>query len=545
MPLQIDLPEWKALAALAASQQGTSIRSLFDQESDRAERLSFEAAGLTLDLSKNRLSNDALAHLISLARARDLEAARDKMAAGAKINTTEDRAVLHMALRGTSHDTDSNALAAAMLKRIKGFAEDVRAGRRLSSTGHRFRHIVNIGIGGSDLGPRLVVDALKDGCVGAIHTSFVSNVDGADLSRALEGTNPSETLFVITSKTFTTQETMRNAESARAWLNNNLPKGAEVGHHFVAVTTNTAAAEAFGIDAANTYGFWDWVGGRFSLWSAVGISIALALGPDVFADLLDGAAEMDRHFLEAPLEQNLPVLLALTGVWNRNFLDIPSHAVLPYATALEHLPLYLQQLEMESNGKQVDAACNPVAVDTAPIIWGSAGTNGQHAFYQWLHQGTDIASSDIILCLASQGGSAEHQEILLAHGIAQGEAFAFGRDLEATRAALLAEGLSEREVKATAAARTFDGNRPTTTIVMNALAPQALGALLVLYEHKVFCQGKIWGINSFDQWGVELGKTLAGRVLSALQTGGDLSGFDPSTRMLIQRARAASKFARS
>ncbi len=539
-PSRCDLPEWKALTADAAARAGTSIRALFAADPNRAENLTFSAAGLSLDLSKNHLAPESLGLLLKLGEACDLQSQRAKMAAGESINTSENRAVLHMALRGTSNNAEANGLAADMRERLCAYAEDIRAGRVLSATGKPFRHVVNIGIGGSDLGPRLVVDALRDGAPSALRSSFVSNVDGADLSRALADTIAEETLFVIASKTFTTQETMRNAQSARDWLVQQLPKGADIGRHIVAVTTNDDAAIKFGVDQAAIFGFWDWVGGRFSLWSSVGISIAIALGAEAFNELLDGAAEMDRHFLDAPLDQNLPILLALVGIWNRNFLNLQSHAILPYATALEHLPLFLQQLEMESNGKQVTRDGEPVSTSTAPIIWGASGTNGQHAFFQWLHQGTDVASADIILPLRAPSAFPGHHDILLAHGIAQGEAFAFGRDSAETRAALKADGMDERQIDQALATRTFTGNRPITTIVMDALAPRALGALLALYEHKVFCQGAIWDINSFDQWGVELGKALAGRVLDALQSGGDLSGFDPSTRKLIQRASSTS-----
>jgi len=442
-------------------------------------------------------------------------------------------------LRGGLPGTDAAKLAADSKARFLDFATKVQAGDIRSSTSKPFRTVVNIGIGGSDLGPRLAVDALHSFGQTGIAVRFVANVDGAELTRALKGVDAETTLFIVSSKTFTTQETIENAKSARAWLVANLPKGGDPSMHFVGVTANMPAANSFGISPDHIFPIWDWVGGRFSVWSAVGLSLALAIGTSGFEEFLAGAAEIDRHFMSAPFSQNVPVLLALVGLWNRDFLDLRSHAVLPYAHALSLLPGYLQQLEMESNGKRVQRGGHRTEVPTAPAVWGGAGTTGQHAFYQWLHQGTDCASADIILPLSANEGPQHHHDILVSHAIAQAEALALGRDEAATRAELTREGLSPSEVERLLPHRIFPGNRPVSVLTFDRLTPRRLGALLTIYEHKVFTQGILWNINSFDQWGVELGKTAAGRVLDALRDGGDLSGFDPATRKLIKAAQAA------
>ncbi len=498
---------WTALTAHGKSLSDTSIRDLFAADDDRLSWGLVDAAGLTLDISRHQMTGDTLALLGALARERDVSGCRDRMAAGEAVNETEHRAALHMALRGglpKSPVLDGANIAEVVEQtrtRFLGFAEAVRAGRQTSSTGKCFRTVVHIGIGGSDFGPRLAVDALRPYTNAEIDVRFVANIDAAELHRALEGADAETTLFVVASKTFTTQETVENAKSAADWLSSNLPKGADVSAHFVGVTANTNAAQTFGITEDRIFPMWDWVGGRFSVWSAVGLSLAIAIGANNFKAFLAGAAEMDNHFLTAPLETNLPVLLGLVGVWNRNVLGCASHAVLPYDHTLSFLPGYLQQLEMESNGKSVTRNGTPVDGATAPAVWGAAGTTGQHAFYQWLHQGTDRASADIVLPLTSHQGPQRHHDILVAHAIAQAEALAFGRDEAATRAAMAKEGLSATNQDRLLPHRVFAGNRPVSVLTMDRLTPGTLGALLAAYEHKVFTQGILWNINPFDQWG--------------------------------------------
>ncbi len=537
-------PEWLALQDHAKNPR--HIRDLFAENHDRLAWGRVSGAGLTLDLTKNRMTKTTVELLLTLARARQVISWRDKMVAGEVVNLTEGRAALHMALRGgltrppTVDGQDAGAAVAEAKARFLSFVDRVHSGDCAAATGKRFVSVVNIGIGGSDLGPRLVCDALRPHWAGNVRPYFVANVDVVELERVFEQVDPETTLFIIASKSFTTQETMRNAQTAKAWLEARLPNPEDAGRHFVAVTSNQSAAQEFGIASGAIFEFWDWVGGRTSVWSSVGLSVALALGEVGFQAFLNGAAEMDRHFQTAPPERNLPLLLALTGIWNHNFLGLASHAVLPYAQSLTLLPDYLQQLDMESNGKSVTPGGKPVGTLTAPIIWGAAGTNGQHAFYQWLHQGTEIASSDIIIPLRADDSEQSHQEhhdILVAHAIAQGEALAFGRNEDVTRADLTAEGLSEGDVARLLPHRIFEGNRPVSTITLDRLTPATLGALLALYEHKVFAQGVVWGVNSFDQWGVELGKSLAGKVLGALVGEAEISGFDPSTSELIKAAR--------
>jgi len=536
---------WAALTAHGKSLSDTSIRDLFADDDDRLSWGLVDAAGLTLDISRHQMTRDTLALLGALATEQDISGWRDRMVAGEAVNGTEHRAALHMALRGglpkppVLDGVNIAEVVEQTRTRFLDFAEAVRAGKQTSSTDKSFRTVIHIGIGGSDFGPRLAVDALRPYASASVDVRFVANIDAAELHRALEGADAETTLFIIASKTFTTQETVENAKSAADWLSANLPKGADVSAHFVGVTANTNAAQTFGITEERIFPMWDWVGGRFSVWSAVGLSLALAIGADNFKAFLAGAAEMDNHFLTAPLEANLPVLLGLVGVWNRNVLGCASHAVLPYDHALSLLPGYLQQLEMESNGKSVTREGTPVDGATAPAVWGAAGTTGQHAFYQWLHQGTDRASADIVLPLTSHQGPQRHHDILVAHAIAQAEALAFGRDEAATRAAMAKEGLSATNQDRLLPHRVFAGNRPVSLLTMDRLTPGTLGALLAAYEHKVFTQGILWDINPFDQWGVELGKTVAGRVLSALAGEGDLDGIDPATRHLIKAALAA------
>ncbi|GIL40999.1 glucose-6-phosphate isomerase [Roseiterribacter gracilis] len=516
-----DSQEWKKLTQLRATWRGAyatkgRIAALFEQDPHRAERYTRVLGGLRLDLSKTHLDPETLDALLALAKARDVETWRDRMFAGESINLTEGRAVLHTALRAEQPP----AQVAEVLTRIDSFVGRVRSGVWTGATGQRIRTIVNIGIGGSDLGPAMVCQALEPYGSPELKTRFVSNIDGTHLATALDRLDPATTLFVIASKTFTTQETLTNATSARAWLVAALGEAA-VAKHFVAVSTNGSGVKQFGIDPANMFGFWDWVGGRYSLWSAIGLPIALQIGMENFRALLAGARAMDTHFRSAPLADNLPVLLALTGIWYRNFWNLPALAVLPYDQSLARLPAFLQQLDMESNGKSVDRDGNPVDYDTGPIVFGEPGTNGQHAFYQLIHQGTTVIPADFILVRRSHHplGDGAHQRILLSHGIAQTEA--------------LLQGKHSLEPH-----RVFSGDRPTTTFALDELSPFTLGQLLALYEHKVFVQGVIWNINSFDQFGVELGKQLASTILAEIE-GGARQPHDASTNALIDWSRDA------
>lgn len=517
---------WRALTEHGKRVADRGTRSLFDEAPGRFEALTWRLDDLLVDFSRQRLQPRTVNLLADLARAVDLEGERERMFAGECINRTEGRAVLHVALRdasGRGYLVSGRNVApeiAGVRERIRAFTSAVRFGAVRGYTGRPFRHVVNIGIGGSDLGPRMVVRALTPFAVDGPKMHFVANVDGADLIDTLAGLDPAETLFVIASKTFTTQETMTNAESARRWLVDGLGDARAVAAHFVALSTNLDAVAAFGVPEERTFGFWDFVGGRFSLWSAIGLPVALAIGFEGFEALLAGAHAMDRHFEQAPLEDNLPVLLALVGVWNRNVLGIGAHAVLPYEQRLELLPAYLQQAEMESNGKAVTRDGRPVPRATCPVIFGEPGTNGQHAFYQLLHQGTSLVSMDLIAAARPIEALGDHHEKLLANFLAQGEAFATGRTRAEVEAEMRAEGVDEATIARLAPHRTFPGGRPLTSIVHDRLDPHSLGRLIALYEHKVFCQGVLWDINSFDQWGVELGKTIARRLLPALTGAG-------------------------
>ena len=506
---------------------GAHLRELFAADPGRVDDLSLSAAGLDVDLSKNLVSTTTVDLLVELAEASGLPAARDAMLRGDAINTTEDRAVLHTALRRPREaslvvdDVDVVAEVHRVLDRAAAFAERVRAGDWTGATGRPIEAVVNIGIGGSDLGPAMAVDALRPYAERGRVVRFVSNIDPTGLDDALDGLDPATTLFVVVSKSFTTIETITNASAARAWVVDALGVDA-VADHFVAVSTDAERVADFGIDPANMFGFWDWVGGRYSLSSAVGISLMLAIGPDRFAELLAGMHDIDRHFSEAPIEANLPALLGLLGVWYTNFLGAATHAVLPYSQRLARFPAYLQQLDMESNGKGVDRWGRPVAVDTGPIVWGEPGTDGQHAFYQLLHQGTRLVSADLIGFVEPTAPFAAQHDLLMANMFAQSEALAFGRDDPDPQ-------------------RSFAGNRPTTTILAQRLDPRTLGALIAVYEHKVFTMGVIWQINSFDQFGVELGKVLATTIaeeLAAPAGSPPVTGHDPSTNTLIERYRA-------
>jgi glucose-6-phosphate isomerase len=536
MPATSDLAAaWAALDAHAARLRATDLRALFAADPGRFDRFSLSLDDLTVDLSKEKLDAPALDALLSLAQAAGVARARDAMAAGAPVNATENRPALHMALRGSvAPDVPGVADVAATLDRLLAFAEAVRAGRYAAADGGRFTDVVNIGIGGSDLGPVMATRALAADADGP-RAHYVSNVDGAhfaDVSRALD---PARTLVIIASKTFTTQETMTNAETARAWLRAAL--GAAADGHLAAVSTNIPACAAFGIDAARVFGFWDWVGGRYSLWGAIGLPVAIAVGPDRFRAMLDGAAAMDRHFLTAPLARNLPVLLALVGVWRRNLMGWPTVALIPYDQRLDRFPAYVQQLDMESNGKRVARDGAPVARPTGPVIWGEPGTNAQHSFFQLIHQGADVIPVDFIVAAEPRETVSDHHAKLLANCLAQSAALAFGKTEAEVRAEMAAKGAAPAEIDRLAPHRTFPGDRPSTTILHRRLDAFALGRLIALFEHKVFVQAALWGINPFDQWGVELGKQLCGDLLPAVK-GGDASAFDGSTRGLLARIAA-------
>ncbi|MBL8705512.1 MAG: glucose-6-phosphate isomerase [Rhodospirillales bacterium] len=533
---------WAALAAHRDQLHGQDLRQMFAADPGRAEKLSLRLGDLLLDFSKNWLTADTMGLLCGLASAADVRGGIARMVGGERINATENRAVLHVALRNRSNapilvdGEDVMPAVNAVLAQMRDFCERVRGGQWKGATGQTIDAVVNIGIGGSDLGPRMVVDALAPYAKPGLASHFVSNVDGADMARTLAKCDPARTLFVIASKTFTTQETMANAATARAWLVAKLGDKA-VAHHFVAVSTNVEVVAAFGIDTANMFRFWDWVGGRFSLWSAIGLPIALAIGMDRFEELLAGAHAMDQHFREAPLERNLPATLALIGIWNTNLLGCETHAVLPYDQGLARLPAYLQQAEMESNGKAVTLAGQPVARGTAPVLFGEPGTNGQHAFYQLLHQGTRVVPADFIAAAQSHYDLPGHQAMLLANFLAQTEALMRGKTADEVRSELTAQGLSGDALEAAIPHRVFQGNRPSNSILVRKLDPHTLGMLIALYEHKIFVQGLVWGINSFDQWGVELGKQLANRILPELKGNLPPGEHDSSTLQLMAQAK--------
>lgn len=538
LPVLDSLPEWRALQAHLVEQMGAHLREMFKSDSARAKSLSVEGpGGMFMDFSKQRVMTKTLELLLALAEARGLRSRIDAMFRGDKINVTEDRAVLHVALRAPRtarimvDGTDVIPGVHEVLDRMGGFAESVRSGAWRGHTGKRIRFVINIGIGGSDLGPAMASDALRAYSTRDISFRFVSNVDGTDFAEQTRDCDPAETLFIVCSKTFTTLETMTNANTARAWsLQAFGDDAAAVKKHFVAVSTNAEKVRAFGIDTANMFGFWDWVGGRYSMESAIGLSTMIAVGSKQFAEMLGGFNEMDEHFRSTPFKKNLPVLMALIGIWNTNFLGARTLAVLPYDQYLDRFSAYLQQLEMESNGKHVSLDGSRVAWETCPAVWGQPGTNGQHAFYQMIHQGTPLVPCDFIAFCEPLNPLGVHQDLLIANVLAQAEALAFGK----TRAEVEAEGCAPW----LAAHRQFDGNRPSTTILCPRLTPAALGRLVALYEHKVFVQGTIWGINSFDQWGVELGKVLAQRIIPELSGAAPKPAHDSSTQQLIARYRA-------
>ncbi|MEV5811302.1 glucose-6-phosphate isomerase [Streptomyces mutabilis] len=534
-------PEWTALAdhrkdALARP----DLRELFADDPGRAERYVVRVGDLRIDYSKNLVTDETLTLLRELAAATGVFELRDAMFRGERINITEDRAVLHTALRAPRDaviEVDGENVVPkvhAVLDRMADFADRVRSGEWTGHTGKRIRNVVNIGIGGSDLGPAMAYEALRAFTDRSLTFRFVSNVDGADLHEAVRDLDPAETLFIVASKTFTTIETITNATSARSWLLAGLGGDEKaVAKHFVALSTNAEKVAGFGIDTANMFEFWDWVGGRYSYDSAIGLSLMIAIGPDRFREMLDGFRIVDEHFQNAEAPANAPLILGLLGVWYGNFMGAQSHAVLPYSHYLSKFTAYLQQLDMESNGKSVDREGRPVQWETGPVVWGTPGTNGQHAYYQLIHQGTKLIPADLIgfarpVAELSDELTAQH-DLLMANLFAQGQALAFGKTSDEVRA----EGVPEEQVPH----RTFKGNRPTTTILAGELTPSVLGQLIALYEHKVFVQGAIWNIDSFDQWGVELGKVLAKRVEPALTEGADVPGLDPSTAALVAAYR--------
>ncbi|NHZ98862.1 glucose-6-phosphate isomerase [Massilia sp. CCM 8734] len=543
-PALTSTASFQALETYAIEAEDWELRGLFAADPQRFPKLTVDAAGLFLDYSKNRLDGRTLELLVELAQERGVETQRDAMFAGERINLTERRAVLHTALRaprGTPlvvDGQDVNADVHEVLDRVRIFTDAVRAGTWLGHSGKPITDIVNIGIGGSDLGPKMICLALRQYAHPRLTMHFVSNVDGHDMDATLGKVNPDTTLFIIASKTFTTTETMMNAQTARAWFLQHAPEDA-LARHFVAVSTNTEAIKAFGIDPANMFPFWDWVGGRYSVWSAIGLSVALCVGFGHFSDLLAGAHAMDQHFREAPLEANMPVLLALVGFWNRQFLGCGSVSIAPYHQDLNRFPAYLQQLDMESNGKRVTKGGQPVDTPTCPVIWGDCGTNGQHAYFQLLHQGSDITPIDFIAALRPGHELENHHAALLANCFAQSEAFMRGKTIDEVRIDLQAQGLSLAEIEALAPHKTFPGNRPSNTILMEYLKPYTLGALVALYEHKTFVQGVIWDVNSFDQWGVELGKVLAKKIEAELTGEPQPDLHDSSTNGLIAMAKAA------
>ncbi|MBX2992776.1 MAG: glucose-6-phosphate isomerase [Bacteroidetes bacterium] len=530
---------WKALAAHHTKMADKHMRVMFARDPQRFEKFSMKTCGILLDYSKNRVSEKTMRLLFDLARHVDIEGWRDKMFKGEKINFTENRAVLHVALRNRLNrpivvdGKDVMPDVRKVLAHMKEFSNSVRNGDWRGYTGKPIHDVVNIGIGGSDLGPVMVTEALKPYALHGLNFRFVSNVDGTHLAETLKLCNPETTLFIIASKTFTTQETLTNALSARQWFLTSARDETAVAKHFVALSTNTAEVGRFGIDPRNMFAFWDWVGGRYSLWSAIGLSIAVAIGFENFEELLEGAFEMDEHFRSAPPEQNLPVILALLGVWYNNFFDAETHAILPYDQYLHRFPAYLQQGDMESNGKYIDREGKEVEYSTGPVIWGEPGTNGQHAFFQLIHQGTKLIPADFLAPMESQNPRGEHHTILLSNFFAQTEALMRGKTAKEAREELQAAGLSRAEIKTLLPHKVFPGNRPTNSLVFKKLTPRVLGSLIALYEHKIFVQGIIWNINSFDQWGVELGKQLAKTILPELSTQARVVAHDSSTNGLI------------
>jgi glucose-6-phosphate isomerase len=534
------LPEWRSLVEHQRKIEKIHLRSFFAEDPRRVERMALDGAGIHLDYSKNRIVQETVERLLALARATGLPERIAAMFRGEEINLTEGRAALHVALRAARGSVISvrgeNVVPRvhAVLEAMDDFVGRVRSGAWRGHTGKPVRNVVNIGIGGSDLGPRMATEALRHYADRELESRFVSNVDGADFTESVAGLDPAETLFVVCSKTFTTLETLTNARAARQWCTAGLGDDSAVASHFVAVSTNAEEVAKFGIDASNMFEFWDWVGGRYSVDSAIGLSLMLAVGADNFRAMLGGFRAMDEHFRNAPLDQNLPVLMGLLGIWYADFFGAETHCVLPYSRYLARFPAYLQQLDMESNGKRVDVNARAVGYPTGPVVWGAPGTDGQHAFYQLLHQGTRLIPCDFIGFCANPEPADENHDLLMANFFAQTAALAFGRTAEE----VAADGVPLEQVPH----RTFPGNQPSNTLLADRLSPETLGKLIALYEHRTFVQGSIWRINSFDQWGVELGKQLANRIILELQGGvADAGAHDGSTRALIERYRRQRK----
>ncbi|MSR15316.1 MAG: glucose-6-phosphate isomerase [Gammaproteobacteria bacterium] len=534
-------PAWQALTTHFTQTKDLQMRDLFRQEPDRFNRFSLSINDILLDYSKNRITDETMRLLRALAAEADVPGMTQKMFAGERINVTEDRAVLHVALRNRSNrailvdGTDVMPKINGVLAQMRRFSDAVRDGSWRGHTGKRITDVVNLGIGGSDLGPLMVTEALMPYGSPDLRLHFVSNVDGTHLAEVLKRISPESTLFIIASKTFTTQETLTNATSARRWLLKAAGDEQAVARHFVAVSTNTEEVTKFGIDPANMFEFWDWVGGRYSLWSAIGLSIMVAVGADPFEEMLAGAHAMDEHFRSAPLEHNIPVTLALLGIWYNNFHGAETHAILPYDQSLHRFPAYLQQADMESNGKAVSRHGARVDTSTGPILWGEPATNGQHAFYQLIHQGTKLIPADFLAPLETHHPLGDHHTILLANFFAQTEALMKGKTEDEVRHEMQARGQSDELIAQLLPHRVFPGNRPTNSIVFRKLTPTTLGALVAMYEHKIFVQGVIWNVNSFDQWGVELGKQLANTILQELATAEPVTSHDCSTNALINR----------
>ncbi len=538
---------WIALLSHKEKFSGLSMRGLFDSDPSRFDRFSLAFRDILLDYSKNLVTPETMKLLFELAGEAELEAWRERMFRGEKINFTENRAVLHTALRAAADPSSKPVICDGedvlpkirrVLEKMRTFSEAVRSGAWLGYTGKTITDVVNIGIGGSHLGPFMVTEALKPYGRPDLDVHFVSNIDGTDLATKLQKLDPETTLFIVASKTFTTQETLVNAKSARKWFLEKARDAAHVAKHFVALSTNSPEVEKFGIDVENMFEFWDWVGGRYSLWSAIGLSIAIAVGMDNFEELLLGANEMDIHFRHTPMEENLPVVMGLLGIWYVNFFGAESHAILPYDESMHRFPAYLQQGDMESNGKSVDRDGNPVDYKTGPVIWGEPGTNGQHAFYQLIHQGTRLIPADFIAPLETHHPLGEHHAILLSNFFAQTEALMKGKTPEEARRELEQSGMDAEKMEQLLPHKVFPGNRPTNSILFRKLTPRTLGALIALYEHKIFVQGIIWRINSFDQWGVELGKQLASKILPEFSTQQPSSLHDSSTNHLVNRFKS-------
>ena len=536
-------PIWQSLNQHKKDIESISLREMFKSDPNRFNQFHIQFNDLLLDYSKHRISKETISLLVKLAKEADVEGWRNRMFEGEKINSTEHRAVLHTALRNQhispiiSDGEDVMPKVKSVLKKMRRFSEEVRSGQWKGFTGKAITSVINIGIGGSDLGPAMVCQALKAYGSKTITPYFVSNVDGADLSQALEKCNPETTLFIIASKTFTTQETMTNAFSARDWFLKAAKDNQHIKKHFVALSTNQHVVSQFGIDTENMFEFWDWVGGRYSLWSAIGLSIALYIGMDGFEELLKGGFEMDEHFKTAPIEQNIPMMMGLLGVWYINFFNFPTHAILAYDQGLSKLAPYLQQADMESNGKFINRDGEHIDFHTGPVIWGEVGTNGQHAFYQLLHQGTEIVPADFIMPIESQYALGkdgnEHHKILLSNFIAQTQSLMLGKTYNEARTEIEKQGYEGEDIESFIPQKTFEGNRPTSSILFKKLTPKTLGQIIAMYEHKIFTQGIIWNINSFDQWGVEYGKQIAKQVLPKLSEKTPTDNFDSSTNGLI------------